>query len=203
MHITTRIPGRANEGMLRKVGGRGFPTLRFLDQDGQVLSEPPGRSVEAFQDGLGMIETFFAAEERLAAGDKEAGYDYLVQGIALGRVSRQEAEQVADGLEITDRKQKAELTGVLAGLEFEEHYGRHKVDRVPIGKELLEMREAGRIPSGSRGQRFYSSLLDHAFMEQDRRLYSKLFKEAKRIYGKERRYKKWIRDADKRRKSIR
>ena len=39
LHITTRIEGRENDGLLGDVGGTGFPTLVVLDATGSVIAK--------------------------------------------------------------------------------------------------------------------------------------------------------------------
>jgi hypothetical protein len=48
-HITTRIKGEKYDDLLKKVGGRGFPTFAFLDETGKVLRIARGRNVQAWE----------------------------------------------------------------------------------------------------------------------------------------------------------
>jgi hypothetical protein len=50
--VTSRVPGEPYPDLLKEKGGRGFPTLRFLDSKGNVIGEPKGRSVADFEAAL-------------------------------------------------------------------------------------------------------------------------------------------------------
>lgn len=52
LHVTTRIPDHPNDDLLGRMGGRGFPTLLYLDQNGKKIGQPMGRSVVAFERDL-------------------------------------------------------------------------------------------------------------------------------------------------------
>ena len=85
-HITTRVPGDPDQGLLYEKGGRGFPTLAFLDADGHMVAKQRGRSAEAFNATLeGAVQDFFALQER-AKKDKDARLELLKKEVELGRI---------------------------------------------------------------------------------------------------------------------
>jgi hypothetical protein len=83
LHITTRIPGRKNDGMLRDVGGAGFPTFVAMSSKGEVLAKPRQRTIASFADALAEaaeIEGELAPEK---GSDADAAVNELLRKLKL------------------------------------------------------------------------------------------------------------------------
>ena len=203
VHITTKIPDWPNDGMLSRVGGRGFPTVRFLSADGEVLGQPQGRSVESFEAALDDLEAFFAAEARVEQGEDAALNEYLVRGTWLERIEFERAQELVGRVGDLDRRERAELDEAMAALEFRALVARTNDDIVELGPRLAEMYEERRIPGRWTGFEFFEKLTAHAELARDRRLFGAALRDAQRRYGKDPRYRQWFRDARKRGQQIR
>ena len=70
-HVTTRIEGDPHQELLQQKGGRGFPTLKFLDAEGEVLGAPQGRSVESLRAALEAITTIQALGSKAERSPEE------------------------------------------------------------------------------------------------------------------------------------
>ncbi|MEE2887604.1 MAG: hypothetical protein VX951_09255 [Planctomycetota bacterium] len=49
LHVTSRVEGRKQDSLLREIGGRGFPTIVVMNEDGEILARPSQRSVVGFK----------------------------------------------------------------------------------------------------------------------------------------------------------
>lgn len=103
-HITTRVPGDPDQGLLYDKGGRGFPTLAFLDAEGRMVARQGQRTVDGFDETLqGAVQDFFALEKR-AKSDPAARDEFLKRQVELGQIDdfakmrkRIEASKLSDG----------------------------------------------------------------------------------------------------------
>jgi hypothetical protein len=108
LHVTTRIEGRANDGMLSEKGGTGFPTLMFLDAKGEILGKPGGRDVAAFDKTLGALMAIKDLEKRIAAGEKNLDDDLFMAQLAMGKFkTAAEIKEKAKSFKKLTKEQKA------------------------------------------------------------------------------------------------
>jgi len=90
LSVMTKIEERPYDDLLLKKGFGGFPTLAFMDAEGEVLAQPTDRSVQAFvacREALAVVDDVSA---RAAAGDAEAQAELLLLDNVLGRVKGEE-----------------------------------------------------------------------------------------------------------------
>jgi hypothetical protein len=169
LHVTTRIEGRKDDDLLRTVGGRGFPHLCMLDEDGNVIATHRGpRDVTAFQGTAARAVRFMELKAKAQAGDREARIEFAIQRADMGQLKRAELEQEIAGLgELTPEQDKA-LKGVLANLMYEE------LRMTALAERLLAMEKEGLIPSDEQKQiQFYDTLVQYASYKKDPGLYEK------------------------------
>ena len=99
LHITTKIEGRPYDDLLRKMGRGGFPTLLFLDAEGNKLASPRSRSVSSFAGSVAALTLIDATQAQAEAGDKAAAAQLLLFEVELGRVKSAEFDKRAAALE--------------------------------------------------------------------------------------------------------
>ncbi|MEM7198828.1 MAG: hypothetical protein AAF628_01080 [Planctomycetota bacterium] len=191
LHISSRVADEPYPRLLRDKGGSGFPTLLFMDAAGDVLLKQRGRDVEAFTTSLERLERWRELERLRASGDPGIAYELLMAEIDLGRVDFPAAAAQRQTFGELDPEQERALDAQLTNLESE-HLIKKKGPHA--GPDLLQMWEAGRIPTGAAGRGFYDALLDHAADQKDAKQFVRFLSEMKRAYGKERRLRPYFKE---------
>ena len=178
LHITTRIDDHPYDGLLREKGFGGFPSLAFLDAEGEVVGQPRDRSVAAFAGARDALMAIDEVAARVEAGDEAAEVELLFLEFELGRVEGEAFDTRAAALRerMTD-EQRARVDGIQLdaeawGLVLEAYQG----DREAALTSLLAMFRGGRMPTaGSRADGYVWNLLgDHARSTADSRLLREL-----------------------------
>ncbi len=100
MHVTTRIPGRKYDGLLKENGFRGFPTLCFMDADGNVLLSRVDRTIAGFEAGKKRVEHYLELARRAAAGDTSVAKTLLLTRIELRNIRYDEVRKTAARLDL-------------------------------------------------------------------------------------------------------
>ena len=172
LNITTHIEGRAHEDLLAEVGGRGFPTMKYMDADGNVLGEPSGRDVAAFESTLSAIEAVFALEKRIEAGEEGLEVDLFLAKLDMGSYKYEAAKRKFESLEKLTDEQKKMIAAKLVNLEVEDLLnGLTSDDDVPaVAKRFKEMLDAGTIPTGDMGGMFWNILAYQAEKDKDSKM---------------------------------
>lgn len=173
MHNTSRVEGEPHGNLLREMGFGGFPSLVFLDAEGNKLGQPQGRSVEAFQstlDSIEKVQKLREKDDRTAAENAEL----LLARLQLGQLSLEEAKAECEKLgDEVDKEQKAKIDNAIVLLEVESIMQRHGRDRQAAFAELAKMVEAGRVPTGEASANFWFGVSQHAQSEGDVQLFEK------------------------------
>ncbi len=182
----------ADQDLLLKKGGTGFPYLAALDADGNVLAKLPrvARTTANFQK---MMEQARATKTELVkltkkakAGDQAAKIALFAKRLELSYLSAKEAKAAfADLKGLTDEQRKdftAKLTSLEVGSILSAVQG--KEDYAAAGAQLAAMAKAGRIPT-ARGEKinFWYLISVHAEEAKDAKLYGKAFQVLKAAEG--------------------
>jgi len=174
LHITTKIDGRKDDDLLRRVGGGGFPHLVAMDAEGKVLGSPPGRSVADFRT----MKEYFELKPKADKGDAVAKIEFFIRAMPMGDYKTlDDAKKYLATLKKVTKEQQARIDEQFLGLEVQEILKpvRENRDRsknreleAAAGKTLLAMHKKGRIPKseGLFGE-IYSYILTHAEVAKD------------------------------------
>lgn len=144
-----------------------------MDQKGEVIAEPEGRSVKAFEQMLETVLGYEEARKKASSGDRGAKIDEVLYRVELGKVDLDEArESLKDLGELSEKQTKwlqaleieAEVKGILDALD-----PRDRNSFIEGGKKCYEMFKAGRIPrAGTRVELyFWALILEYAETEKD------------------------------------
>jgi hypothetical protein len=170
-HITTRIPDEPNEGLFRAVGARGFPTIKYMDAEGDVIGGHQGpRTVEGFQASLNDVKTLVAlrAKENPTPADRAR---ILISEIGLGLKDYDEAKQARAALGEIPPDETKKLDAVFVDLEVKDLMNpppRSREAVVEIGGKFREMAKAGKVPSELfTAYRFWAFQLEWAGANKD------------------------------------
>lgn len=188
LNITTHIEGRAHEGLLREVGGRGFPTMKFMDGDGNVLGEPGGRDIAAFEKALASIESVFDLEKRIEAGEKGLEVKLFLAKMDMGAYKFEAAKKKAASFEkLTDEEKKA-IAAKMVNLEVD-----HIMESAMTSEEgikeaavrFMEMVKEGNIPTGETAGMFWSVIAMKAEEDKNIEMFEKALNALLKQYGEE------------------
>ncbi|MEC7583422.1 MAG: hypothetical protein VYE77_03830, partial [Planctomycetota bacterium] len=116
-HVTTRVEGDKDQDLLSKMGGRGFPTLLWLDAEGEQLASQGDRTVAGFRKtGDALI-----ALQKLEKADRteEQEVEYFLARVALGQMDLAAAKEAAKKLKANDEL-AAQIDAALLNLEIED-----------------------------------------------------------------------------------
>jgi hypothetical protein len=153
-HVTTRIPGRKHDGMLRDVGGTGFPTLAILTADGALLARHEGaRTVEGVDKTAEAAKAFAAVRAKAAAGDEEAKLAVLVREAELGMVKPDVLAARVKEVKSIPPEIQAKLDGLLFDARVAELATRARTGpeaSKAAAAQVIEWAREGKLPSAPR-----------------------------------------------------
>jgi hypothetical protein len=202
-HITTQIQGEKNGRLLGEKGGNAFPYLAFLDADGRVCAKHPSgvaRTVDGFSATAQKARDFLALKKK-AETDKAAAVDFFFQAAEISHFTAAEARERSKTLaELTD-DQKKRVEQILLALDVQEIAGgvnwQDKKTMADAGAKFLEMKKAGRIPTGDREmQSFWICIMEHAYAQKNAALFEEGFSALKEKFGS-RMNKKFLEEREK------
>ena len=185
--------------LLKEKGGTGFPSLFWMDADGNVLARQGERSVEGFTKTLKNLKAHADLKAKAAKGDRAATVDLLVSEIELGKLDFDAASKQAKGLGELTNEQKARIDGLLLGLEVSKLASARTPDaRAAASKQMLGMMKEGRIPTGNAARLFYSMVLTAAEAEKDAKAFEQAMEGIKQLVGDDARAKPMLDSMQKR-----
>ena len=176
----TKIEGRAHDDLLITKGFGGFPTLAFMDAEGEILGQPADRSVlsfEACREALMVIDEVSAKAD---AGDPEALAELLLLENDLGRVEADAfAERAASVRAGASKDQLARLDQALVDNEVLDLANRYyRGEQETAGAGMLALLDAGKRPtaSGKYGGNYWGVLSTWARPKGDAKLLRRIAK---------------------------
>lgn len=187
LHITTRLEDRKDESLFSEIGGRGFPTMKFMDADGSVLGEPSGRDVASFDETLDSLMVVKNIEKRIAQGEEGLEKELFMAQLRLGLVDFEEAKATFASLKELSDEEKQVIEGLLLDLEVMSVLDSIDSDEAAAaaGKTFKDMADEGRIPTGDALGSFWSLIMNYAKGESDADLFEKALKALEEKYGEE------------------
>lgn len=203
-HVTTQVEGDKYQTLLREKGGTGFPTLVFLDAEGNVLAKQGERTVAGFQKTLKAISNFQALEKKAAAGDTSVAADVLLTGITLGKFKFADAKAKAESLGKLDADTQKKVDTALLGLEVADVMDgvRSQKDAAEAGKKFAAMFDAGRVPEGNAARTFFLAILQAKEADKDAAGYEKALNGLKKAIGDDQRMKRMLDQLDEKLKKM-
>lgn len=195
-HVTSNVSTDPHQKLLQEKGGRGFPYLVFMDQDGNVLAKHEGpRNVEGFSKTSEKVQSFLDLKKKAESGDKDAKVDLLIVQIELGHFKADEARNRAKELKDVPPEKQKRIDSALANMEVMEivqTVTRDRATRIAAGRKCLEMKKAGRVPSGDQEtQIFWILIMDVAEEDKDAALFEEGLNALKTKFG-DKVNKRWL-----------
>jgi len=184
LHNTSQVNDEPYPKLLQEKGFRGFPTLCFMDADGNVLTKPTARTVANF------VETQAATKDLMvlkAKGDKltdaEAKQLFLTE-LNMDMIAAGDIQKRADAVKGLSEADMALVAGKIVDGEFSAILQRpiprgdaaaQKTAMEETMARVAEMAKAGKVPTGQRTLQFWSMALQHAATAKDVGLAEKAF----------------------------
>lgn len=186
-HVTSNVEGDAYPDLMREKGGRGFPHLAILDENGDVVAKPGSRDVAGFTAAVADGSKFLAlrSKEDPTLDDR---IELLGLEIGLGNYDFAKAKEAAGRIEGMSDDQKAKVEELLFPLEIQSLIppGRNPPpeQKQAAGKAFAEMFKAGREPK-DQGlmQPFFIFMLDYAEAEKNAELFGEALGKLEAAFG--------------------
>ncbi|PCJ51589.1 MAG: hypothetical protein COA70_13970 [Planctomycetota bacterium] len=187
LHITTHLDDHKDEALFAEIGGRGFPTLKFMNADGQVIGEPSGRDVASFETSLESLMVVTNLENRIAKGEKGLENELFLAKMRLGLFDFEEAKAEFASLKKLTKEQKSEIKGLLVNLEVMSIMDSIDSDEAAVaaGAKFKAMLDDGVIPTGDSMGAYWSIIMTYAESKSDADLFEKCLHALKEKYGAE------------------
>jgi len=187
-NVLSRVPTDKDQDLLRTKGGDGFPTLIFMDSEGNVLARH-----EDERDAGGFARTgkkaggFLELKAKAAKGDKPAQIELAIAQLELWQVTAEEARKRIAALGKLPQAQQEKVDGLLVTAEVREVLQRvtdAKETQVAAGRKFLEMKKAGRAaPKGDEVEPYWILMMTYAEDQKDAGTFADALKALKEQFG--------------------
>ncbi|GAB4148652.1 MAG: hypothetical protein Fur0037_16970 [Planctomycetota bacterium] len=176
LHNTSRVDDEPYPDLLREKGANGFPTVSYLDADGNLLKQvghftPVDQLEEVFAE-LQRWKALRAEVEKGGAGAAKEKELFFLE-LDMGNRPWEEMRRRAQALSISSEESK-DVARKLVNLHFVEILRRKGRDLAGAGAELLPMFQAGEIPDSSQETTFWQALFEHAYAAKNSALYKQV-----------------------------
>lgn len=120
-HITSQAPGEKYQMLLPEKGGKGWPSVFFLDSDGNVLARHSGPfTVEGFEATGAKPRAFLELRAKAEKGGPPAKIDFILARLELGQLRPGEAEErIREIGAAPTPEQKRKLDGLVSNVDVE------------------------------------------------------------------------------------
>lgn len=185
LHNTSHVEDEPYPRLLTEKGFGGFPSICFMDAEGNVLTKP-ARSVAAFVEMHARTKRMMAlrakGDHATPADKKELFLTELMLDMIAADEIRSRSEQV-QGLSAAEKamvEQKLVDAEVGQLMRNARDLGYEK-----LGERMAEMAKAGRVPSASMSGTFWPPVLGYASTHKDAELAQQAYDALVRHYASE------------------
>lgn len=187
LHVTTRITDHPHDGLLSEKGFRGFPSLAFMDAEGNVLARQSDRTVAGFRTTLAAVHKFTALKERVAKGEKNLGFALLAAEWELGTLEWEPLKERISALGKLSKEDQAKADQMLLDAEVLHLSStvRNAEALQAAGERLNAMMAAGYAPGPRAELNFWSILLRWADEREDLAAYERAAAFMKARFGQD------------------
>ncbi len=187
-HITSHVPGDKAANLHKDMGCTRWPDFLFTDQDGNIIGRHFGGwfPVDIKRSGDWVLKAV-DLRKKFVGGDKSVAADLFDVSVKL-MLFKLAAGTAAGGAlkDLTPQQQKM-VDGALVNLAVQDAVLQIKhpaIDQIKVGKAFLEMRRAGKVPTGENEMLRYLFLIC-VYTEANRELkpFEEALKMLKEKYG--------------------
>lgn len=171
--------------LLQDKGFRGFPSLCFMDAEGNVLAQPQQRTVAAFRETHASVKALATLR---AKGDKATPAEQrelFLAELKLGLIKAGDIQARADKVKLND-VDKALVAGKLVDAEIGELMANARTaGPEKTAEALAAIHKSGRKPSADVSPSYWVQLLNHAAKNKDGALADEAYGALEAKLGKE------------------
>ena len=180
LNVATHLDNVPYDRLLQEKGFGGYPTLAFMDAEGNVIGKPNDRSVAAFASARDALMVIGEVRRKADAGDKKAAVELLFLEFTLGTIDAQALEAgVAELADHASREQFAQAKQIgLDGDIYALYVASFQDPESGAASKMLAILDAGKLPTpGSLAcTGFWSILGEHARETGDTKLLRRVVK---------------------------
>jgi len=197
LHNTSQVNGEPYPALLREKGGNGFPTVSYLDAEGNLLKQVGHVTpVEELDAALQQLGQWQALRDRAADGDAAVTRQLFLMELDMKILDPVAARATAD--ELFKGDERAQLEGELVNLEFLDLLQKTPRDQIAMGgKRFLDMYRLGRIPTARQETSFWQYMFEYAKAEGDADLFEELLGDLKERKAGDRRLERYLQGLEK------
>ncbi|MEM8882884.1 MAG: hypothetical protein AAGD14_02300 [Planctomycetota bacterium] len=174
LHVTSRLPDRANDKLLGELGGRAFPTFMVISPEGDVMARQAGalpvQAMEQMATGAQKLYTDYnSAKEKAAAGDEAAKLSLAVLEVPMGKTKLEDFLKAHPDLSKFSAEDQKRVRGLIGVQHVEnaqkmlQSAGRDQQKIMAlfpeIGKTLFAAHEANEVPAEGQSRLYFYYLL--------------------------------------------
>ncbi len=169
LHNTSRVEDEPYPTLLQDKGFRGFPSLCFMDAEGNVLTKP-SRSVEAFRETHAQTKSLMALRDKKGRTAEEEKELFLAE-LELDLIPAEEIQQRADAVKGLGEADKKLVAQKLVDAEVGDILrSAREVGMEETQQKLVAIARAGRVPSAAMAGTFWQQVLRAASADKDAKL---------------------------------
>jgi hypothetical protein len=185
------VEGEPYPTLLQDKGFRGFPSLAFMDAEGEVIHTQGDRSVAGFQRSFTALDVLAKIDEKAAADDPAAATKLFLAKLALDKFEFEAAVAERAKLTAVTDEEALEIEEMLTNLEVQHVMKEAGRDRAAAGKRFAAMYADGKVPTGFAARAFFSAIMAHAEAEGDADLFEQAMDAMKEALDHDPRYKRY------------
>ena len=149
VHNTSRVDDEKYPNLLREKGFTNFPSLCFMDADGNVLVKQGERSVAAFETTLQRLRKVAELREKAKDGGAEAQKALFFAELEMQSLTAADIKKRMDQLALTAEEQKR-ADPYLVDAELRDLRGRSReLGPTGVGDAIAAIAKAGRQPTST------------------------------------------------------
>ncbi|MBL8754610.1 MAG: hypothetical protein JNK15_15000 [Planctomycetes bacterium] len=174
LHNTSRVEDEPYPTLLQDKGFRGFPSICFMDAEGNVLAKP-GRSVQAFRDGLASTKSLVVLRQKGDKATPAEQKELFLAELKLDLVAVADIQARADKLTLTDAEKGMVASKIVDGEIMAVMQKGRELGQDEMLKQLADMAKGGKTPSDAVAPNFWPAVLNWASKAKDAALAQKAF----------------------------
>ncbi len=195
LHNTSRCDDEPYPNLLRQMGGSGFPTMAYLDADGQLLQQLDfPATLEGCERTWKELEAWQALRAEVEAGKADAQKQRELFDLELKMGNRPYAEMVQrrDALQLDDAARKA-TEQPLVDLQFTEILrATPREQMAAAGAKFLAMFRQQQIPSAAKETPYWQAMFAFATEQRDVALFEELMTWLRANRGSDQRFGRYL-----------
>lgn len=159
VHNTSRVADEPYPTLLRDKGFNSFPTVCFLDADGNVVVKQAERSVEGFTATLQKLTAIAELRRKAASGGADVLRELFLAELELGSMRADDIRTRMDKLHL-DVATRAKVDRYLVDAELRDLVARRReLGEEAFADAVATMAKAGRRPTDAQAQPFAQTTL--------------------------------------------